>query len=182
MTLSPSVTPQASPPEPLAACLRAGDPAALSDAYFEHAATLVTLASRLLANRADAEDVVHDLFVALPEALSGYQEQGKFSGWLKRALIRLALMRLRSARRRREIDLRKESHGLIQSPSMTPDQIDLERALQTLPDDDRTILVLKAIEGFSHEEIAGLLGIRQNTSAVRYHRALQRLRAAMETP
>jgi RNA polymerase sigma-70 factor (ECF subfamily) len=158
--------------------IRSGDPAALSAAYFEFAPRLITLADRLLGSMADAEDVVQDLFVALPEALEQYQERGKFSSWLNRTLVRLALMRLRGQRRRRETGLDAESITQPSATGLAP--LDLEPALRSLSDDDRTIVVLKAIEGYSHDEIAELLGIRPNTSAVRYHRALERLRSALE--
>jgi RNA polymerase sigma-70 factor (ECF subfamily) len=49
-----------------------------------------------------------------------------------------------------------------------------------LPEDQRVVVVLKAIEGYSHDEIAELLGIRRNSSEVRFHRALQRLRKVLE--
>ena len=49
--------------------------------------------------------VLQDLFVGLPRALAAYREQGRFESWLKRIAARLALMRLRSARRRSEVSL-----------------------------------------------------------------------------
>lgn len=56
------------------------------------------------------------------------------------------------------------------------DQVALDRALKQLPRDLRHVFVLKEIEGYSHAEIGGLLGIRKNTSEVRLHRAIKRLR------
>lgn len=159
--------------------IRSGDPGALSAAYFQFAGQLVRLAERLLGSRAEAEDAVQDLFVALPEALEQYQEQGRFAGWLNRALVRLVLMRLRGQRRRRETDLETDATHLTVAGHPV-EQLDLERALRLLPDDDRTIVVLKAIEGYSYEEIAALCGLRENTCAVRYHRALNRLRSELE--
>jgi RNA polymerase sigma factor (sigma-70 family) len=66
---------------------------------------LFRLAYRLVGAREDAEDVVHDVFVGLPEALGRYEERGSFGGWLKRVTARVALMRLRSGKRRREVGL-----------------------------------------------------------------------------
>jgi RNA polymerase sigma-70 factor (ECF subfamily) len=181
MTTSPPATPPPAvpPTTDLVRRLHSGEPDALSAAYYQYAGSLLTLARRLLGSTADAQDVVQDLFVGLPEALDGYQERGLFQAWLGRALVRLTLMRMRGRRRRRETDLPPDTA----TPTGAGGGIegwDLDRALARLPDDQRAIVVLKAIEGYSHEEIAELLGIRRNTSAVRYHRALLRLRAELE--
>src|SRR6266566_5269584 len=79
---------------------RAGSPDALSALHLEHGAALFRLAYRLVGAREDAEDVVHDVFVGLPDALRRYEERGSFAAWLKRVTARVALMRLRSAERR----------------------------------------------------------------------------------
>src|SRR5436190_2181243 len=92
-------------PGSLIAEARAGSPDALSALYLEHGAALFRLAYRLVGAREDAEDVVHDVFVGLPEALRRYEERGSFAPWLKRVTARLALMRLRRSKRRREVAL-----------------------------------------------------------------------------
>src|SRR5213593_5157435 len=92
-------------PASLIAEARAGGPEALAALYLEHGGALFRLAYRLVGAREDAEDVVHDVFVGLPEALRRYEERGSFAPWLKRVTARLALMRLRSRRRRREVAL-----------------------------------------------------------------------------
>src|SRR5438876_11176990 len=84
---------------------RAGSPDALSALYLEHGAALFRLAYRLVGAREDAEDVVHDVFVGLPEALRRYEERGSFAAWLKRVTARVALMKLRRGKRRREVAL-----------------------------------------------------------------------------
>jgi RNA polymerase sigma-70 factor (ECF subfamily) len=158
--------------------LRRGDPAALTQAYHRHAAGLLALLYRLTGSSADAEDLVQDLFIGLPEALDRYQERGRFDGWLRSLAVRLSLMRLRSERRRREVNL-EQIGSLANRPGEAPDT-DLWRALGELPADQRAVVVLKVVEGYSHEEIAELLGIRRGTSEVRLHRALRRLRAQLE--
>src|SRR5437016_13910873 len=92
-------------PASLIAEARAGSPDALSALYLEHGAALFRLAYRLVGAREDAEDVVHDVFVGLPEALRRYEERGSFAAWLRRVTARVALMRLRSRKRRREVSL-----------------------------------------------------------------------------
>jgi len=125
--------------------------------------------------------VVQDLFVGLPEALERYRDQGRFESWLRRVTVRLGLMRLRSGRRRREVDLESvDGAAAVQSESRGED-LGLWFGLERLPEEQRAIVILKVVEGYSHEEVAELLGIRRGASQVRLHRALQRLRALEDT-
>ncbi len=156
---------------------RDGEPDALAALYERHARSVMGLAHRITGSLEDAEDVLHDLFLGLPEALHRYEERGHFEGWLKRVAVRIALARLRSQRRRREVRVSGETvcasgasgEGVVNRTA-------LDRALRALPDDLRVVFVLKEIHGYSHAEIGALLGIRTNTSEVRLHRAMKRLR------
>src|SRR5436190_14222986 len=87
----------------LVARARAGSPEALCSLYAQHARVVMTLACRRLGSRSDAEDVLHDVFLGLPEALRRYDERGRFEFWLKRLTARVALSRLRAHMRRREV-------------------------------------------------------------------------------
>lgn len=107
----------------------AGNPDGLAALYRLHGAALFRLARRLTASVEDAEDVLHDLFVGLPESIHKYEGRGTLIGWLKRVLVRLALMRLRAERRRREVTLHE---GVAEAPST--------RAA-------RAVLVLRRTEG-----------------------------------
>ena len=84
---------------------RSGDPDALSQLYHAHAGGMLRVAYHLLGSRADAEDVVHDVFLGLPEALRGYEERGKFASWIRRLAVRTALGRMRRHRREVSIEL-----------------------------------------------------------------------------
>jgi len=158
---------------------RAGRPEALAALYRDHGATLFRLAYRLTGTREDAEDVVHDVFVGLPEALVKYQERGRFPSWLKRVTARVALMRLRARARRREVPL---AAGLP-TPDLPADveSAALRAALDALPGPLRCVLVLKEIEGYSHAEVSELLGISVVASRVRLNRAVRHLRKNLGT-
>lgn len=147
----------------------------IAELYRRHADALLAVAYRLLMSRADAEDVVHDLFVGLPEALRKYQERGRMESWLKRIVVRMALSRLR---RKRGVAL-DESTPLAVVPADPVNRVAIQRALAKLSLPLRAVLVLKEIDGFSHAEIASLLGISVGASEVRLHRALLRLRALL---
>jgi RNA polymerase sigma-70 factor (ECF subfamily) len=155
--------------------LRAGDPDALARVYRAHAPALYAVAYRLTGRTQDAEDVVHDVFVGLPEALRRYDERGNFAGWLHRVTTRRALMHQRRIRDRREDGEEGMRVAVATGPSFG-EQTDLERALTTLTPHLRHAFVLRVVEGYSHREIAALLGISVAASEVRLHRAIRRLR------
>jgi len=158
----------------------AGDTDALAALYRLHGAALFRLARRLTASVEDAEDVLHDLFVGLPESIHKYHERGSLIGWLKRVLVRLALMRLRAERRRHEVDLHEGiSEAVAGRAADDFGRLDVERVMATLPSDMRTVLVLRQTEGYSHQEIAALLGITPGASRVRLSRAITLLKAAL---
>ena len=160
----------------LLARVRSGDRDALTTLYQAHAGEMLALAVRLTGSRSDAEDAIQDLFLRLPRALARYQEQGRFLAWLKQLTVRHALVRLRSGRRRREIALAEAESFWVGDTTADTTTRD---ALDRLEPDDRAIIVLKVVEGYSHAEIAELLGIRKGTSEVRLHRALERLRSQL---
>jgi RNA polymerase sigma-70 factor (ECF subfamily) len=157
----------------LAAATRSGDMRALAGLYHRYAQTLMAVAYRLLQSREDAEDVLHDVFVGLPEALRKYDERGRLEPWLKRVTARVALSRLRSERFVQEIDHQVAARA--GGPS-AEERITLDNAVAALSPSLRTVLVLKEIEGFSHAEIAGMLGISKGASEVRLHRAVAALK------
>jgi len=159
----------AAPAEPLS------DAGTIAELYRRHANALLATAYRLLLSRADAEDVVHDLFVGLPAALSKYEERGSMESWLKRIVVRLALTRLR---KKRHLPL-EASADLAVVAADPVNRVAVQGALAALSPALRAVLVLKELEGFSHAEIASMLGISVSASEVRLHRALRQLRVAL---
>jgi len=158
---------------------RNGDPDALGMLYDAFGAGLFRLAYRLTGTREDAEDVVHDVFVGLPEALVRYEERGQFGAWLRRVTARVALMRLRGQVRRRESGL-GDAAELPARTEETSEQVELRAAVDALPPELRSVLVLKEMEGYSHAEIAALLGISAAASRVRLFRAIRHVRRKLE--
>ena len=157
---------------------RAGEPKALASLYRAYGAALYRLAYRLTGTPQDAEDVVHDVFVGLPEALGRYEERGSLVGWLKRVTARVALMRLRTRTRRGEVTL-DATLPTVDRPAEVESEA-LRSAIDALPDRLRSVLVLKEVEGYSHAEVGQLLGISEGASRVRLSRAMKRLRKMLE--
>jgi len=159
---------------------QSGDPAALGALYDAYADSLYKTAYRLLGNRDDAEDVLHDCFVGLPEALRNYQERGQLEAWLRRIIVRLVLMRRRSKARRRESSL-EEMPAIVSSgrTDAGAEMADVNRAISTLPTSLRDVFLLKEVEGYAHNEIGQLLGISAGASRARLTRALDSLRRVL---
>jgi RNA polymerase sigma factor (sigma-70 family) len=153
---------------------------ALSELYSRYGQPLMALAYRLTRSRADAEDVLHDVFLGLPEALSHYEERGAFDSWIKRVTARVALTKMRGRNRSREVSLDTAAAKPSRDAShLLGDLVAVQRAIDALPDKLRIVFVLREIEGYSHAEIAALLDISANTSEVRLHRAIKSLRVAL---
>ena len=161
--------------------LRRGDPAALTEIYRVFGGDLLALARRLMSSDPDAEDVLHDLIVGLPDAMRSYSERGKLRAWLKQVVVRMCLMRLRAARRRRETRL--EAVGQLSArPAPAGDLTDaIETALRELSPAIRAVVVLRFLDGLPHREIAEALGISTNASEARLSRGLVALRRRLET-
>ena len=158
----------------LAAALARRSRAALEEAYERYSKPVFGIAYRLTGRRTEAEEVLHDVFVGLPEAARGFEGRGSFEGWLVRIAARMALARNRSRGRRRETPL--ESAPAVASPGRdSAEWVALERALARLSVSLREVFVLKEVEGYSHLEIADILGIREGASKVRLYRAKKQL-------
>lgn len=164
------MTSENAPDDALATAARDGSAAALGELYRHHADAIFATAYRLTASEADADDVLQDVFVGLPEALRKYEPRGQFGAWLPRVAVRVALMKLRAERRRREDTI--ESADLVTRPAPADvDRIAARDAIAALPESLRTVFMLKEIEGYSHEEIAALLKITRGASTARLFRA-----------
>ena len=157
------------------AAVRAGDAAALGELYDRYAPLVYGAAYRCLRSAADAEDVLQDIFLGLPEALQGYHELGRFDSWLKRVAIRAALMKLRATKRQREESLDSASTRTTAAHPII-DRLTAAQAIEALPDDLRLVFLLKEVEGYSHNEIGHLLGVSSGASAVRLFRAWRLIR------
>lgn len=157
---------------------RRGNPTALGALYEMHGGMLLRLGTRITGSVSDAEDLLHDLFVGLPELLSRYEHRATLGAWLRGVMARMAIGRLRLMNRREE--LAGASHDGVLAQSDPWNAVDLERAIASLPETSRVAFVLRQIEGYSHNEIASMLGISSGASRVRHLRALRQLRALLE--
>ncbi|MDE2661491.1 MAG: sigma-70 family RNA polymerase sigma factor [Gemmatimonadota bacterium] len=159
-----------------------GDRRALHALYEEYSEQLFAVAYRLTESSADARDVMHDVLADLPELLRRFDGKRPLGPWLRSVTARTALQHVRSEGRRHEITtaLAPDEGDVVASPeSPILDSIALERALSSLTEERRTVVVLKEIEGYSHREIAELLQIERSTSQGRLYKARKQLRAEL---
>jgi RNA polymerase sigma-70 factor (ECF subfamily) len=160
------------------AVLRARDEAAFRTLYRRHTPALYRLALRLGGGDGPwAEELVQRTWIRAVEGLASFAWRSSLSSWLGGIAINCARELWREVRARSETGL-----GDAVAAPRTPaaeERVDLERAIEQLPAGFREVFVLHDVEGYTHEEIGGLLGIEPGTSKSQLSRARQRLRTAL---
>jgi len=157
---------------------RAGDVDAFGVLYCAHAPAVLALCRRMLGNDQDARDALQDVFVRAWEKLGSYRGDSVLRTWLHRLGVNVILERLRSARREalRFADDADDVAPAGPTPAQrSDDALDLAAALERLPHGSRMVLVLHDLDGYSHEEIAAMLGIAPGTSRAQLWRARRHL-------
>lgn len=150
-----------------------GDEDALAELYRRYAPDAYEVAIRLTGSGPDAADVTQNVFLGLPDALNSYTGQGELGAWIRRIATREALLFLRHEKRRAKWQRRAARRAPLSGDQVArvEARVILEQTLNAMPDELRVAYVLKEVEGYSHDEIADLLGITANLSSVRLYRA-----------
>ncbi len=164
----------------LLARAQSGDRAAHTELYELFAGIVFTLARRMLASRAAAEDVLQDTFIEVFRKIGGYRGEAELGFWVKRIAINKCLMQLRSGWRSRRCDDGEDI--LTTEPARVAaldDQIALERALDALPATARIVVWLHDVEGHTHKEIGAMMGYTTSFSKSQLARAHERLRTLL---
>jgi RNA polymerase sigma-70 factor, ECF subfamily len=181
--------------------LRAGNQAAYETLVRIYSGRLFAVTRRLLRTEEDAKDALQDAFLSAFRALHTFEEGALLSTWLHRVAVNAALMKLRTRRRKPEDSLedllpkytedghREDGHnGNPTKPWKEPEAL-LERqetrtmvreCIERLPENYRTVLLLRDIEELDTEEAAQLIGISPNAVKIRLHRARQALRTLLD--
>jgi len=163
---------------------RSGDADALERVFRHFEAPVYTLARRLTRTPHDAEDVLQETFLEVVRSISRFRADGSFAGWIRRVAASKALMRLRARESRPvEDELSDEVADTAPAPPTTlPERLDLEAALARLSDAARAVIWLHDVEGYSHDEIAALMGKTASFSKSQLARAHARLRVLLAPP
>ena len=167
--------------EGMLAGLAAGNRDSLAALYHRTRAAVYGLALSYLKNGHDAEDVTQDTFVRAWDKADQYRPQGKPLGWLLAITRNLALMKLRDRGKSQDLPEDQWENLAIENPMVTlEDRQLLTAAMAVLTDQERQVVILHAVTGLRHKEIAALLEIPLATALSKYHRALKKLQSAMK--
>src|SRR5262245_50056651 len=166
--------------------LRRGEPAAVAEAYDEHQAALRAFARKLCGDTVVAEDLVHDVFVALPSAVKRFREDAALRTFLISIAVNHAKKHVRAAARRRAAMERYAQEPPLDGP--TPERevarrqlaAALSRALDRLSLDHRVAFVLCEVEQRTSREAAEVVGAPEETVRTRLFHAKKKLRASLE--
>ena len=181
----------------LLAGLRAGSDDAYETLVRTNSTRLLTVARRILRSDEDARDALQEAFISAFKALPRFEGQARLSTWLHRIVVNTALMKLRSRKRRPEEPIetllpgyKADGHQAIE-PVEWSDSADvaLEKAetrafvrarISKLPENYRTVLLVRDIEQMTTPEAADALGITENAVKIRLHRARLALRTLID--
>lgn len=164
---------------------RRGDVDAFEQLYRVHSGRVFALCLRLAGEPVEARELVQDVFVRAWEALPRFRAEASLTTWLHRIAVNAMLERRRSERRRTSrvtlVDDEEDGDflGAAVPAADVGTAIDLERAIASLPPGVRRAFVLHDVEGYTHEEIAGMTGLASGTLRAQLHRARQLLMRAL---
>ena len=150
--------------------------ARLVDRHYDRCARI---AVRMLGNREDAEEAIQDAFVRAFRALDAYEDRERFQAWLTRILVNQCRTVLARTRRRESVFTDHDPDALdrIAMPGEMGDAWpDLERALASLPAEQREAVVLKYADDLTYDEMARITGAGTSALKMRVQRAFARLR------
>lgn len=153
----------------------AGDRKAQYGLYSKYAPKMFAVCLRYAKDYHSAEDVLQDAFVKVFKYISKFRREGSFEGWLRRIFVNTSIEHLRKSVNLYPIinDAGETIEILDKSVFDELEQQDLLSLVQELSPGYRTVFNLYAIEGYSHKEIAKLLGINEGTSKSQLARARQ---------
>lgn len=175
-------TPQrVSEPELIARVL-AGDRIAARELYDAHSARVYRLAFRLTGDVALAREFTQDTFVRAFSQLARFRGDAALSTWLHRITVTVVANAMRKVKRFRERETDLEDVHPIGSEGMGVDPVlrdRLHRAIEDLPEIYRTTVIMHDIEGYTHTEIAEVLGVAEGTCKSRLSQARAQLRAVL---
>lgn len=175
--------------EALAVRAAQGDTGAFDALVTLFGGRVFAVAFRILQDRAEAEDLSQEVFVALYHSLSSFRGESKLSTWIYKITRNRCLNRLKFLKRRHVGSLADIDDPVIARAAVDPDaearghkradarlqQVDvsrlLEEHLRALPEEQRTLVILRDLEDLSYEEIADVTGLPLGTVKSRLHRA-----------
>ena len=169
-----------------------GDAGAFELIYRLHSRRVYALCLRMVGNPAEAEDLTQDAFLQLFRKIATFRGESAFSTWLHRLAVNVVLMHLRkkglpqvsleeTLEPSQEDGPRKDIGARDLMLSGSVDRVTLERAIENLPPGYRLVFVLHDVEGYEHNEIAGMLECSIGNSKSQLHKARMKLRDLLKS-
>src|SRR6201992_2581275 len=166
---------------------QSGDARAFETLYALHKRRVYSLCLRMLGNVAEAEDLTQEAFLQLYRKIGTFRGDSAFSTWLHRLAVNVVLMHLRkkglpqvsleeTLEPAQEDGPRRDIGARDLTLAGSIDRITLERAVEDLPPGYRLVFVLHDVEGYEHNEIAGMLDCSIGNSKSQLHKARMKLR------
>lgn len=174
--------------------LQRGDERAFEELIRAHGGRLLSVARRFLGTSDDAQDAVQETFIKAFKAIHTFEERAQLQTWLHRIVVNTALMKLRERRRKPEESIddllptfSADGHQTVESREWSDALFErketaatVRQAIAMLPDQYRTVLVLRDLEERDTAETAQILGTTTTVVKVRLHRARQALRTLLD--
>ena len=168
--------------------VKEGDGEAFQHIVNNYRDSILGLCLRYLGNQEDAEEVAQDVFIRLYKAAASYEPRAKLSTYLYRIAVNLSLNRIRDRKWKRLVpwdihpkdDQRNPTDMDIDQPDLLLEQKEkqeiVRRAVDSLPSNQRTAVILKRFQGLSYTEIAEVMNCSVSAVEARLHRAKQNLK------
>lgn len=166
----------------IAGCIK-GNQMAQKALFDSFSPKFFALCLRYMNSKYDAEDVLQEGMVKIFTKLPEYQGKGSFEGWMRRIIVNTCLDQIRKNQKlKMDVSIDKEEYKLSMNANILENMSanELIEEIKKMPPGYRVVFNMFAIEGYSHQEIAKKLGVKESTSKSQYLRARAYLKERIE--
>jgi RNA polymerase sigma-70 factor (ECF subfamily) len=155
--------------------------------YERYAKKMLSVCVRYMCDEDEARDVMHDGFVRLFDKIEKFDRKGSLEGWIRKLFVNICLENLRKIKKMTFKSIDSDNDELQIADDSIPDAYnrieadELMNFVRELPVSFRSVFNLHAIEGYSHDEIAGILGITCSASRSNYFKARMLLQGKIKS-
>ncbi len=162
--------------------LKKGDQSAARNIYDSYSKAMYNTLIRLTGNSDDAQDLLQEAFIKAFRKIESFRGSSTFGAWLKKIVVNTGLEHLR--KKKVVYEELSEKYEKVPEPDESAMEIDpyqVHESIKKLPDGTRTVLSLYLLEGYTHNEISGILGITESTSKTQFMRGKAILREQLKS-
>jgi RNA polymerase sigma-70 factor (ECF subfamily) len=157
-----------------------GDGAAFQELYQQTADVVYGFALSILRNKQDAEDVMHDAFIKTYTSAVSYKPAGKPMAWILTIVRNLCYNKIRAGKVCEDLEQYEDLASESDDSEAVLDRAILESAMSILDEEERQVVILHALTGYKHREIAEILDLPTGTVLSKYNRAIKKMRKEIE--